>query len=72
MKIPLLNLPAQYKELSREIDAAVKEVMLSAYIWTQVKTFEDTWSSWSKVAVAVASVPMPCIVPARAGHRPGR
>ena len=59
MKIPLLNLPAQYKELSREIDAAVKEVMLSgAYIMgPQVKQFEDNMARFLGVkhAVAVAS-----------------
>ncbi|NLX02301.1 MAG: DegT/DnrJ/EryC1/StrS family aminotransferase [Syntrophomonadaceae bacterium] len=59
MKIPLLNLPAQYKELSREIDAAVKEVMLSGgYIMgPQVKQFEDNMARFLGVkhAVAVAS-----------------
>lgn len=59
MKIPLLNLPNQYKELSREIDAAVKEVMLSgAYIMgPQVKEFENNMARFLGVkhAVAVAS-----------------
>ncbi len=59
MKIPILNLPAQYKELSQEIDAAVKEVMLSgAYIMgPQVKQFEDNMARFLGVkhAVAVAS-----------------
>ena len=59
MKIPLLNLPAQYKELSDEIDAAIKEVMLSGtYIMgPQVKQFENSMASYLEVkhAVAVAS-----------------
>ena len=59
MKIPLLNLTNQYKELSQEIDAVIKEVMLSgAYIMgPQVKQFEDNMARFLGVkhAVAVAS-----------------
>jgi dTDP-4-amino-4,6-dideoxygalactose transaminase len=59
MKIPLLNLPNQYEELSQEIDAAIKEVMLSgAYIMgPQIKEFEDNMTRFLGVkhAVAVAS-----------------
>jgi dTDP-4-amino-4,6-dideoxygalactose transaminase len=57
MKIPLVDLYAQYQAIKPEVDAAIQRVIAnSSYILgPEVKTFEDDWAAFCQVKHAVGT-----------------
>jgi len=59
IRIPLIDFKAQYKSIEKEIDAAIKEVLLSGQyiLGPVVKEFEEQVAAYCRVkyAIGVAS-----------------